>query len=167
MNTLAGSASKGIADGAGTAAQFNNTSGVAVDGEGSIIVADLAILACARSLLTAPLSTGFAGNCEFLDVPSRNSRCFIAEHTVAKIAGCVCFLRAEAQKRRLAFCMLSHERHIHTHIATLVRPRTVRVSFFPHESHILSKHRVLLRVVNRFEFPLQLSHLCDNHVDNP
>jgi DNA-binding beta-propeller fold protein YncE len=40
MEVLAGSGSEGFADGAGAAAQFNYPSGVAVDGEGSIIIAD-------------------------------------------------------------------------------------------------------------------------------
>ena len=41
VSTLAGSTSGGFADGAGTAAQFNNPTGVAVDGEGNFIVADM------------------------------------------------------------------------------------------------------------------------------
>jgi streptogramin lyase len=40
VSTLAGSGSAGFADGAGAAAQFNLPDGVAVDGEGSIIIAD-------------------------------------------------------------------------------------------------------------------------------
>jgi hypothetical protein len=40
VSTLAGSESEGLADGAGTAAQFSTPFGVAVDGEGSIIIAD-------------------------------------------------------------------------------------------------------------------------------
>ena len=40
MEVLAGSGSWGFADGAGAAAQFRDPSWVAVDGEGSIIIAD-------------------------------------------------------------------------------------------------------------------------------
>jgi hypothetical protein len=40
MEVLAGSGSLGFADGAGAAAQFSIPYGVAVDGEGSIIIAD-------------------------------------------------------------------------------------------------------------------------------
>jgi thiamine pyrophosphate-dependent acetolactate synthase large subunit-like protein len=40
VSTLAGSGSRGFADGAEAAAQFNSPQGVAVDGEGSIIIAD-------------------------------------------------------------------------------------------------------------------------------
>ena len=40
MEVLAGSGSEGFADGAGAAAQFNVPYGVAVDGEGNIIIAD-------------------------------------------------------------------------------------------------------------------------------
>ena len=40
VSTLAGSRRAGLADGAGAAAQFNFPSGVAVDGEGNIIIAD-------------------------------------------------------------------------------------------------------------------------------
>jgi DNA-binding beta-propeller fold protein YncE len=41
MEVLAGSGRAGFADGAGAAAQFNYPFGAAVDGEGSIIIADL------------------------------------------------------------------------------------------------------------------------------
>jgi serine/threonine-protein kinase len=40
MEVVAGSGSEGSADGAGAAAQFKSPCGVAVDGEGSIIIAD-------------------------------------------------------------------------------------------------------------------------------
>jgi hypothetical protein len=40
MEVLAGSGSAGFAEGAGAAAQFHNPFGVAVDGEGNVIVAD-------------------------------------------------------------------------------------------------------------------------------
>jgi serine/threonine-protein kinase len=40
VSTLAGSGMQGFADGAGAAAQFNYPRGVAVDGEGSFIIAD-------------------------------------------------------------------------------------------------------------------------------
>ncbi len=40
MEVLAGSGSEGLADGAGAAAQFYCSWGVAVDGEGNIIIAD-------------------------------------------------------------------------------------------------------------------------------
>ena len=40
VSTLAGSGTAGFADGAGAAAQFNHPWGVAVDGEGNVIVAD-------------------------------------------------------------------------------------------------------------------------------
>jgi hypothetical protein len=40
VSTLAGSGSRGVVDGAGAAAQFNGPRGVAVDGEGSFIIAD-------------------------------------------------------------------------------------------------------------------------------
>ena len=40
VSTLAGSGTSGFADGTGTAAQFNNPKGVAVDGAGTVYVAD-------------------------------------------------------------------------------------------------------------------------------
>ena len=40
VSTIAGSGTAGFADGAGAAAQFNYPWGVAVDGEGNVIVAD-------------------------------------------------------------------------------------------------------------------------------
>jgi hypothetical protein len=40
VEVLAGSGSKGFADGTGAAAQLYHPEGVAVDGEGSIIIAD-------------------------------------------------------------------------------------------------------------------------------
>ncbi len=40
MQVLAGSGSDGLPDGSGAGAQFNYPEGVAVDGEGSIIIAD-------------------------------------------------------------------------------------------------------------------------------
>ena len=40
VNTLAGTGSEGFADGTGTAAQFNDPTGVAVDSSGNVFVAD-------------------------------------------------------------------------------------------------------------------------------
>ena len=40
VSTLAGSGSAGFADGAGAAAQFNGPYGVAVDGEGNMIITE-------------------------------------------------------------------------------------------------------------------------------
>eukprot|EP00959_Pyramimonas_sp_CCMP1952_P210492 4404927-Pyramimonas_sp.AAC.1 len=40
VSTLAGTGEKGDRDGEGNAAQFNDPSGVAVDGDGNVIVAD-------------------------------------------------------------------------------------------------------------------------------
>ena len=51
--TLVGSGSAGFADGAGAVAQFKYPSGVAVDVEGSTIIADYDTSECAISLSTA------------------------------------------------------------------------------------------------------------------
>jgi sugar lactone lactonase YvrE len=114
VSTLAGSGSAGFADGAGAAAQFSCPFGVAVDGEGSIIVADSGNKRMCKITPDGTVSTLFAGSCCFRGVAIDADGCVVVstgEHTVAKIAGCsVVAPRAAQQKRRLAFCMLSHER---------------------------------------------------------
>jgi sugar lactone lactonase YvrE len=114
VSTLAGSGSEGFADGAGAAAQFNNPTGVAVDGEGSIIIADYHNKRVRKITPDGTVSTFFAGSCGFRGVAIDADGCVVVstdKHTVAKIAGCrVAAPGAAEQKRRLAFCMLSHER---------------------------------------------------------
>jgi glucose/arabinose dehydrogenase len=114
VSTLAGSGRAGFADGAGAAAQFNYPSGVAVDGEGSIIIADYHNKRLRKITPDGTVSTLFAGSCGFRGVAIDADGCVVVstnKHTVAKIAGCrVAAPGAAEQKRRLAFCMLSHER---------------------------------------------------------
>jgi sugar lactone lactonase YvrE len=114
VSTLAGSGREGFADGAGAAAEFNCPVGVAVDGEGSIIVVDLGKKRLRKITPDGTVSTLFAGSCGLNGVAIDADGCVVvstAEDTVAKIAGCrVAAPGAAEQKRRLAFCMLSHER---------------------------------------------------------
>jgi sugar lactone lactonase YvrE len=114
VSTLAGSGSAGFTDGAGTAAQFDIPVGVAVDGEGNIIIADSGNKRVRKITPDGTVSTLFAGSCGFYGVAIDADGCVVVstwEHTVAKIAGCsVAAPGAAEQKRRLAFCMLSHER---------------------------------------------------------
>jgi sugar lactone lactonase YvrE len=114
VSTLAGSGSEGFADGAGAAAQFHCPSAVAVDGEGSIIIAEFGNKRVRKITPDGTVSTLFAGSCAFYGVAIDADGCVIVctrESTVAKIAGCrVAAPGAGEQKRRLAFCMLSHER---------------------------------------------------------
>jgi hypothetical protein len=117
VSTLAGSGSEGFADGAGAAAQFNDPIGVAVDGEGSIIIADYNNKRLRKITPDGTVSTLFAGSCGFRGVAIDADGCVVvctAKDTVAKIVGCrVAAPGAAEQKRRLAFCMLSHERLDH------------------------------------------------------
>jgi DNA-binding beta-propeller fold protein YncE len=114
VSTLAGSGNEGFADGAGAAAQFCCPVGVAVDGEGSIIIADAGNQRVRKITRDGTVSTLFAGSCELYGLAIDADGCVVVctyEHTVAKIAGCrVAAPGAAEQKRRLAFCMLSHER---------------------------------------------------------
>jgi sugar lactone lactonase YvrE len=114
VSTLAGSGSRGFADGAGAAAQFNCPWGLAVDGEGSIIIADFGNKRLRKITPDGTVSTLFAGSCGFRGVAIDADGCVVVctyKHTVAKIAGCrVAAPGAAEKKRRLAFCMLSHER---------------------------------------------------------
>jgi hypothetical protein len=101
VSTLAGSGSKGFADGAGAAAQFNCPFGVAVDGEGNIIIADASNQRVRKITPDGTVSTLFAGSCGFRGVAIDADGCVVVctgEHTVAKIAGCrVAAPRARAQ----------------------------------------------------------------------
>jgi sugar lactone lactonase YvrE len=124
VSTLAGSGSAGFADewggfadGAGAAAQFDYPIGVAVDGEGSIIVVDNNNKRVRKITPDGTVSTLFLGlpwSCGFRGVAIDVDGCVVVsteKDTVAKIAGCsVAAPGAAEQKRRLAFCMLSHER---------------------------------------------------------
>jgi sugar lactone lactonase YvrE len=119
VSTLAGSRSKGVADGAGAAAQVNYSFGVAVDGEGSIIVTDIHNKRVLKITPDGTMSTCFAG-CGIRGVAIDADGCIVVateDNTVAKIAGCgLVSARAAAQKINLAFCMLSHERLGHDSI---------------------------------------------------
>jgi sugar lactone lactonase YvrE len=114
VSTFAGSGRQGFADGTGVAAHFNCPWGVAVDGEGMIIIADFNNQRLRKITPDGTVSTLFAGSCGFRGVAIDANGCVVVsteEDTVAKIAGCsVVAPRAAQQKRRLAFCMLSHER---------------------------------------------------------
>jgi glucose/arabinose dehydrogenase len=114
VSTLAGSGREGFADGTGAAAQFDCPEGVAVDGEGSIIIAEYYEKRLRKITPDGTVSTLFAASCAFRGVAIDADGCVVVstdEHTVAKIAGCrVAAPGAAEQKRRLAFCMLSHER---------------------------------------------------------
>ena len=114
VSTLAGSGRRGFADGAGAAAELNGPYGVAVDGEGSIIIADCHNKRLRKITPDGTVSTLFAGSCGFRGVAIDADGCVVVstnKQTVAKIAGCrVAAPGAAEQKRRLAFCMLSHER---------------------------------------------------------
>ena len=119
MEVLAGSGSEGFADGAGAAAQFNVPYGVAVDGEGNIIITDHYNHAVRKITPDGTVSTCFAG-CGIRGVAIDADGCIVVateDDTVAKIAGCgLVSACAAAQKRSLAFCMLSHERLGHDSI---------------------------------------------------
>ena len=114
VSTLAGSGIAGVEDGVGTAAQFNHPRGVAVDGEGNMIITDFGNQRLRKITPDGTVSTLFAGSCGFLGVAIDADGCVVVctgKYTVAKIAGCrVAAPGAAEQKRRLAFCMLSHER---------------------------------------------------------
>jgi len=91
VSTLAGSGSAGFADGAGAAAQFNYPYGVAVDGEGSIILTDYNNERLRQITPDGTVSTLFAGSCGLHGVAIDTDGCVVVctgEHTVAKIAGC-------------------------------------------------------------------------------
>jgi hypothetical protein len=60
----------GFADGAGAAAQFNYPEGVAVDGEGRIIIADHGNQRLRKITPDGTVSTLLTGSCEFLGVVS-------------------------------------------------------------------------------------------------
>jgi sugar lactone lactonase YvrE len=114
VSTLAGSGIQGFADGAGAAAPFNGPWGLAVDGEDSIIIVDHGNQRLCKITPDGTVGTLFAGSCDFRGVAIDADGCVVVcteEHTVAKIAGCrVAAPGAAEQKRRLAFCMLSHKR---------------------------------------------------------
>jgi hypothetical protein len=103
-----------FADGAGAAAQFKGPVRVAVDGEGSIIIAESGNKQLRKITSDSTVRTLFAGGCGCYGVAIDADGCVIVctnEDTVAKIAGCsVAAPGAAEQRRRLAFCMLSHER---------------------------------------------------------
>jgi hypothetical protein len=91
VSTLAGSGRAGFADGAGAAAQFSGPWGVAVDGEGSIIIADNNNQRVRKITPDGTVSTLFAGSCGFRRVAIDADGCVVVcttENTVAKIAGC-------------------------------------------------------------------------------
>jgi hypothetical protein len=114
VSTLAGSGRAGFVDGAGAAAQFDCPWGVAVDGEGSIIIVEDNHNRLRKITPDGTVSTLFADSCAFYGVAIDADGCVFVcttEDTVAKIAGCrVAAPGAAEKKRRLAFCMLSHER---------------------------------------------------------
>ena len=86
VSTLAGSGSAGFADGAGAAAQFNGPYGVAVDCEGSIIIADFNNKRLRKITPDGTVSTLFAGG--FRGVAIDADGCVVVcttENTVAKI----------------------------------------------------------------------------------
>jgi sugar lactone lactonase YvrE len=101
VSTLAGYGSEGFADGAGAAAQFDGPVGVAVDGEGSILITDNGNQRVRKITPDGTVSTLFAGSCSFQGVAIDADGCVVVctdEHTVAKIAGCrVAAPRARAQ----------------------------------------------------------------------
>jgi sugar lactone lactonase YvrE len=91
VSTLAGSGSAGFADGAGAAAQFDYPYGVAVDGEGSIILTDYNNERVRKITPDGTVSTLFAGSCGLHGVAIDADGCVVVctgEHSVAKIAGC-------------------------------------------------------------------------------
>jgi hypothetical protein len=101
VSTLAGSGSAGFADGAGAAAQFDCPTGVAVDGEGSIIITDYNNKRVRKITPDGTVSTLFACSCGLRGVAIDADGCVVVctdQHTVAKIAGCrVAAPRAGAQ----------------------------------------------------------------------
>jgi hypothetical protein len=134
VSTVAGTGCNGYADGAGASAQFRfpcRAYGVAVDGEGNVIVSDSNRVR--KITPDGTVSTCFAGSCgnflqgreehweNFGGVAIDAHGCVVvirdivkgnrSHPAVAKIMGCsLAPPRAAEQKRSLAFCMLSHER---------------------------------------------------------
>jgi hypothetical protein len=134
VSTVAGTGRNGYADGAGASAQFSfpyGAYGVAVDGEGNVIVSDSNRVR--KITPDGTVSTCFAGSCgnflegrgehweKFLGVAIDAHGCVVvirvivkgnrSHPAVAKIMGCsLAPPRAAEQKRSLAFCMLSHVR---------------------------------------------------------
>jgi sugar lactone lactonase YvrE len=111
VSTLAGSGWAGFADGAGAAAQFNDPYGIAVDGEGSIIIADNDNKRVRKITPDGTVSTLFAVSCGLNGVAIDADGCVIVctdEHTVAKIAGCrVAAPRVRAQVQELPCARIS------------------------------------------------------------
>ena len=111
MEVLAGSGSAGFADSAGAAAQFDYPYGVAVDSEGSIIIADYGNDRVRKITPDGTVSTLFAGSCDFRGVAIDDDGCVVVstvQHTVAKIAGCrVAAPRAGAQVQELPCARIS------------------------------------------------------------
>jgi serine/threonine-protein kinase len=135
VSTLAGSGRKGFTDGAGAAAQFKYPYGVAVDGEGSIIITESGHKRLRKITPDGTVSTLFAGSCCFRGVAIDADGCVVVSTgvIVAKIAGCsVAASDAAEQKRRLAFCMLSHERLGHGSIWAGLEQRLLQMLLCKH-----------------------------------
>ena len=141
MEVLAGSGSAGFADGAGAAAQFNGPYGVAVDGEGNVIVTDYNNKRLRKITPDGTVSTFFVGSCALRGVAIDSGGCVVVctgQNTVAKIAGCsLAPPRGAAHVQKLPSTLTCD------YAALLYDPTSADVTFVVNNERIPA-HRIIL-----------------------